>query len=124
MASRPLSVSAGLCSPETPPARADATFKVTMVPGDGVGPELMTAVKEVFKVHLHKIDDGLITAFYPYTKHVVFSISALLMIENNRELLTKNTCTDFFFPLSGPIFYIFLILNVKKLLFHLVVFCK
>ncbi|KAI3370341.1 hypothetical protein L3Q82_025109, partial [Scortum barcoo] len=32
-----------------PPARADATFKVTMVPGDGVGPELMTAVKEVFK---------------------------------------------------------------------------
>lgn len=104
MASRPLSVSAGLCSPETPPARADATFKVTMVPGDGVGPELMTAVKEVFKVHLHKIDDGLITAFYPYTKHVVFSISGLLMIENNRELLTKNTCTDFFFSLSGLIF--------------------
>uniref|UniRef100_A0A671QGK9 Isocitrate dehydrogenase [NAD] subunit beta, mitochondrial n=1 Tax=Sinocyclocheilus anshuiensis TaxID=1608454 RepID=A0A671QGK9_9TELE len=34
---------------ETPPARADSTFKVTMVPGDGVGPELMTAVKEVFK---------------------------------------------------------------------------
>lgn len=124
MASRPLSVSAGLCSPETPPARADATFKVTMVPGDGVGPELMTAVKEVFKVHLHKIDDGLITAFYPYTKHVVFSISGLLMIENNRELLTKNTCTDFFFSLSGLIFYIFLILNVKKLLFHLIVFYK
>ena len=47
---RPLSVSAGLCAPETSPARADATFKVTMVPGDGVGPELMTAVKEVFKV--------------------------------------------------------------------------
>lgn len=83
----------------------------------------MTAVKEVFKVHLHKIDDGLITAFYPYTKHVVFSISGLLMIENNRELLTKNTCTDFFF-LSGLIFYIFLILNVKNLLFHLVVFYK
>lgn len=46
------------------------------------------------------------------------------MIENNREHLTKNTCTSFFFSLSGPIFYIFLILNVKKLLFHLVVFCK
>lgn len=29
---------------------ADATFTVTVVPGDGVGPELMTAVKEVFKV--------------------------------------------------------------------------
>ncbi|MGH0187740.1 UNVERIFIED_CONTAM: hypothetical protein FKN15_026272, partial [Acipenser sinensis] len=29
--------------------RADVQFKVTMVPGDGVGPELMTAVKEVFK---------------------------------------------------------------------------
>uniref|UniRef100_A0A8C8D6A4 Isopropylmalate dehydrogenase-like domain-containing protein n=1 Tax=Oncorhynchus tshawytscha TaxID=74940 RepID=A0A8C8D6A4_ONCTS len=28
---------------------ADATFTVTVVPGDGVGPELMTAVKEVFK---------------------------------------------------------------------------
>lgn len=50
LASRPLSVSAGLCGPEVPPARADATFKVTMVPGDGVGPELMTAVKDVFKV--------------------------------------------------------------------------
>uniref|UniRef100_A0A672GYY9 Isocitrate dehydrogenase [NAD] subunit, mitochondrial n=1 Tax=Salarias fasciatus TaxID=181472 RepID=A0A672GYY9_SALFA len=49
LASRPLSVSAGLCSPESPPARADAIFKVTMLPGDGVGPELMTAVKDVFK---------------------------------------------------------------------------
>lgn len=49
-ASRPLSASARLCGSEVPPARADATFKVTMVPGDGVGPELMTAVKEVFKV--------------------------------------------------------------------------
>lgn len=52
LASRPLSVTAGLCGPEAPPARADATFKVTMVPGDGVGPELMTAVKDVFKVHI------------------------------------------------------------------------
>ena len=47
---RPLSVSAGLCGPEKSPARADATFKVTMVAGDGVGPELMLAVKDVFKV--------------------------------------------------------------------------
>lgn len=38
---------------ESPPARADSTFKVTMVPGDGVGPELMTAVKDVFKVLMH-----------------------------------------------------------------------
>ncbi|CAB1315434.1 unnamed protein product [Coregonus sp. 'balchen'] len=49
LASRPLSMTACLGGPEAPPARADATFKVTMVPGDGVGPELMTAVKEVFK---------------------------------------------------------------------------
>ncbi|KAM4582203.1 isocitrate dehydrogenase [NAD] subunit beta, mitochondrial isoform 2-T2 [Fundulus diaphanus] len=49
LASRPLSVSASLCGAESPPARADGTFKVTMVPGDGVGPELMTAVKDVFK---------------------------------------------------------------------------
>ncbi|XP_041748024.1 isocitrate dehydrogenase [NAD] subunit beta, mitochondrial isoform X3 [Coregonus clupeaformis] len=49
LASRPLSMTACLGGPEVPPARADATFKVTMVPGDGVGPELMTAVKEVFK---------------------------------------------------------------------------
>ncbi|XP_014858073.1 PREDICTED: isocitrate dehydrogenase [NAD] subunit beta, mitochondrial isoform X1 [Poecilia mexicana] len=49
LVSRPLSVSANLCGPETPPARADSTFKVTMIPGDGVGPELMTAVKDVFK---------------------------------------------------------------------------
>lgn len=48
--SRQFSVSAGLCGPDGPPTRADATFKVTMLPGDGVGPELMTAVKEVFKV--------------------------------------------------------------------------
>lgn len=52
LASRPLSLSTSQCGPEAPPARADSTFKVTMVPGDGVGPELMTAVKEVFKVRL------------------------------------------------------------------------
>lgn len=51
LASRPLSLSAGLRGPEAPPAGADVTFKVTMVPGDGVGPELMTAVKDVFKVN-------------------------------------------------------------------------
>lgn len=50
VASRQLSVSAALRGAEVPPARADAIFKVTMVPGDGVGPELMTAVKDVFKV--------------------------------------------------------------------------
>lgn len=50
VASRQVSVSAALRGPEVPPARADAIFKVTMVPGDGVGPELMTAVKDVFKV--------------------------------------------------------------------------
>lgn len=50
MASRQLGVSAALRGTEVPPARADAIFKVTMVPGDGVGPELMTAVKDVFKV--------------------------------------------------------------------------
>uniref|UniRef100_A0A674EH97 Isocitrate dehydrogenase (NAD(+)) 3 non-catalytic subunit beta n=1 Tax=Salmo trutta TaxID=8032 RepID=A0A674EH97_SALTR len=37
-----------LGGPEAPPACA--TFKVTMVPGDGVGPELMTAVKEAADV--------------------------------------------------------------------------
>ncbi|XP_012697056.1 isocitrate dehydrogenase [NAD] subunit beta, mitochondrial isoform X2 [Clupea harengus] len=46
---RALSLTACRNVPEAPPARADSTFKVTMVPGDGVGPELMTAVKEVFK---------------------------------------------------------------------------
>ncbi|XP_063067631.1 isocitrate dehydrogenase [NAD] subunit beta, mitochondrial isoform X4 [Engraulis encrasicolus] len=46
---RALSLTAARNVPEAPPARADSTFKVTMVPGDGVGPELMTAVKEVFK---------------------------------------------------------------------------
>lgn len=56
MASRQLSVSAALCGAEVPPARADATFKVTMVPGDGVGPELMTAVKDVFKVRFTVMD--------------------------------------------------------------------
>ncbi|XP_054878882.1 isocitrate dehydrogenase [NAD] subunit beta, mitochondrial isoform X2 [Poeciliopsis prolifica] len=49
LVSRPLSVSASLCGSESPPTRADSTFKVTMIPGDGVGPELMTAVKDVFK---------------------------------------------------------------------------
>ncbi|TSK72025.1 P2X purinoceptor 4 [Bagarius yarrelli] len=46
---RSLSLSTNQNATETPPARADSTFKVTMVPGDGVGPELMMAVKEVFK---------------------------------------------------------------------------
>ncbi|XP_021238273.1 isocitrate dehydrogenase [NAD] subunit beta, mitochondrial isoform X1 [Numida meleagris] len=30
-------------------AKSESTFQVTMLPGDGVGPELMHAVKEVFK---------------------------------------------------------------------------
>ena len=29
----------------------EGAFPVTMLPGDGVGPELMHAVKEVFKVN-------------------------------------------------------------------------
>lgn len=29
--------------------KVEGAFPVTMVPGDGVGPELMHAVKEVFK---------------------------------------------------------------------------
>uniref|UniRef100_A0AAY4E4T3 Isocitrate dehydrogenase [NAD] subunit, mitochondrial n=2 Tax=Denticeps clupeoides TaxID=299321 RepID=A0AAY4E4T3_9TELE len=49
LGARALSLTAAQSSAEAPPARADSTFKVTMVPGDGVGPELMTAVKEVFK---------------------------------------------------------------------------
>lgn len=51
LASRQFIASAGLCGQDGPPTRADATFKVTMIPGDGVGPELMTAVKDVFKVY-------------------------------------------------------------------------
>lgn len=31
--------------------RVEGAFPVTMLPGDGVGPELMHAVKEVFKVN-------------------------------------------------------------------------
>ncbi|XP_028660611.1 isocitrate dehydrogenase [NAD] subunit beta, mitochondrial isoform X2 [Erpetoichthys calabaricus] len=50
---RPFCVSASLqhqiTSNQGDAARADGVFKVTMIPGDGVGPELMTAVKEVFK---------------------------------------------------------------------------
>lgn len=30
--------------------KPEGVFKVTMLPGDGVGPELMHSVKEVFKV--------------------------------------------------------------------------
>lgn len=36
--------------PQSHNAKAEGTFQVTMLPGDGVGPELMHAVKEVFKV--------------------------------------------------------------------------
>uniref|UniRef100_A0A8C2BTG2 Isocitrate dehydrogenase [NAD] subunit beta, mitochondrial n=1 Tax=Cyprinus carpio TaxID=7962 RepID=A0A8C2BTG2_CYPCA len=49
LCARSLSLTSSQNVSESPPARADSTFKVTMVPGDGVGPELMTAVKEVFK---------------------------------------------------------------------------
>lgn len=41
----------------------EGAFPVTMVPGDGVGPELMHAVKEVFKAsclgELAGRDDGV-----------------------------------------------------------------
>lgn len=64
LASRPLSVSPGLCCPEEPLARADAIFKVTMLPGDGVGPELMTAVKDVFKVCLTVMEMESLLPFF------------------------------------------------------------
>uniref|UniRef100_A0A8C9TCP8 Isocitrate dehydrogenase [NAD] subunit, mitochondrial n=1 Tax=Scleropages formosus TaxID=113540 RepID=A0A8C9TCP8_SCLFO len=46
---RPVCVSACQRTPERSSVHARNTFKVTMVPGDGVGPELMRAVREVFK---------------------------------------------------------------------------
>lgn len=39
--------------------KPDGTFQVTMLPGDGVGPELMHAVKEVFKVRAAPGGTGL-----------------------------------------------------------------
>lgn len=39
-----------LLSMQSENAKSEGTFQVTMLPGDGVGPELMHAVKEVFKV--------------------------------------------------------------------------
>uniref|UniRef100_A0A8C6YME9 Isocitrate dehydrogenase [NAD] subunit, mitochondrial n=3 Tax=Nothoprocta TaxID=8806 RepID=A0A8C6YME9_NOTPE len=41
--------SRGPSAPQAPGGRGEGTFQVTMLPGDGVGPELMHAVKEVFK---------------------------------------------------------------------------
>uniref|UniRef100_UPI00129407F5 isocitrate dehydrogenase [NAD] subunit beta, mitochondrial n=1 Tax=Lonchura striata TaxID=40157 RepID=UPI00129407F5 len=47
---RGLGTSAALLQqPQAKSHRAEGTFQVTMLPGDGVGPELMHAVKEVFK---------------------------------------------------------------------------
>lgn len=68
-------MSAGLCSPETPPARADGTFKVTMLPGDGVGPELMTAVKDVFKVLVKRTKMEYLLPFVlcMFIKHALLS---------------------------------------------------
>lgn len=36
--------------PQAEDVKVEGAFPVTMLPGDGVGPELMHAVKEVFKV--------------------------------------------------------------------------
>lgn len=46
-----LSVSAGVgqqVQPSDPEAIVDSKVKCTMIPGDGVGPELMASVKEIF----------------------------------------------------------------------------
>lgn len=45
---------------------AKGTFQVTMLPGDGVGPELMHAVKEVFKVR-----PGDTSFSWPWVSHCV-----------------------------------------------------
>ncbi|POI28554.1 hypothetical protein CIB84_007696 [Bambusicola thoracicus] len=42
-------LSAGRTAVTSENAKSESTFQVTMLPGDGVGPELMHAVKEVFK---------------------------------------------------------------------------
>lgn len=98
LASRPLSLSAGLCGSEAPPARADATFKVTMVPGDGVGPELMTAVKEVFKVNLDGA--GVITVFCAFINHVVHCIQGSEMQKSRGKVFIKHSYRRIFFPLE------------------------
>jgi len=41
-------VSSQQLKPSEPEAKIDAKLKCTLIPGDGVGPELMSSVKEVF----------------------------------------------------------------------------
>lgn len=80
LASRPLSVSAGLCNSKSPMARADGTFKVTMVPGDGVGPELMTAVKDVFKVLVARTETEYLVPFVTLSLVCLQSVRCLFYI--------------------------------------------
>lgn len=87
LAPRQFSVSAGLCGPDGPPTRADATFKVTMIPGDGVGPELMTAVKEVFKVRAVLVRNASIK-YVPKMQIFQETLGFLKILQMEHVLLT------------------------------------
>lgn len=47
---------------QPPPAKYGGRHTVTLIPGDGIGPELLSHVREVFRYTVFKIVDGTSSA--------------------------------------------------------------
>ena len=60
----------------------NSKYKVTLVPGDGVGPELMLCVREVFKQIAVPVEFEEVLASYVYFNLIVFSFNFIFSLSN------------------------------------------
>ncbi|CAH7459235.1 4933405O20Rik [Phodopus roborovskii] len=81
-----------------PPAKYGGRHTVTMIPGDGVGPELMVHVRKVFKSNCVPVDFEEV--WVTSTSNEKEVDDALMAIRRNRVALKGNIATDYKLPAS------------------------
>ncbi|XP_036046870.1 probable isocitrate dehydrogenase [NAD] gamma 2, mitochondrial [Onychomys torridus] len=81
-----------------PPAKYGGRQTVTMIPGDGIGPELMVHVKRVFRSNCVPVDFEEVWVTSTSTEEEV--LDALLAIRRNRVALKGSIATDHNLPIT------------------------
>ncbi|KAL6064429.1 hypothetical protein STEG23_020156 [Scotinomys teguina] len=79
-----------------PPAKYGGRQTVTMIPGDGIGPELMVHVRRIFKSNCVPVDFEEVWVTSTSSEEDVHN--ALLAIRRNRVALKGNIATDHNLP--------------------------
>ncbi|XP_037055098.1 probable isocitrate dehydrogenase [NAD] gamma 2, mitochondrial [Peromyscus leucopus] len=81
-----------------PPAKYGGRQTVTMIPGDGIGPELMVHVKRVFRSNCVPVDFEEVWVTSTSTEEEV--LDALMAIRRNRVALKGNIATNHNLPIT------------------------